>query len=271
MIEIEETAQKIEQLKQELEHRFDDGINEMDLEEYQNEISELEKHLAQLEAVESAQISPTMKIIGSSAHTAGEREKDDFYATDSPNVEEFIAQLDRDGIELPQMIWEPACGEGNISKVFEARGFHVLSSDLVDRGYGVVRNFLETQADRWDGSIITNPPYKGKIDVQFVEKAYQTVRRGHWVIMLFKTIWFHSRIRFELFQRIGRPTYIYAHSKRIKIHKNNEPSHGGNALDYSWFMWQNRNKAETINRLVCSAEWPEFQTYTNNPKLRGTL
>jgi len=33
-------------------------------------------------------------------------------------------------------IWEPACGDGAISKVLLAAGFDVVSTDLIDRGFG---------------------------------------------------------------------------------------------------------------------------------------
>jgi len=33
-------------------------------------------------------------------------------------------------------IWEPACGDGAISKVLTEAGYQVVSTDLIDRGYG---------------------------------------------------------------------------------------------------------------------------------------
>lgn len=56
-------------------------------------------------------------------------------------------------------IWEPACGDGAISKVFEAAGYQVVSTDLIDRGYGVGgHNFLKSDKPLAK-NIITNPPY----------------------------------------------------------------------------------------------------------------
>ena len=56
------------------------------------------------------------------------------------------------------MIWEPACGDGAMSRILEAAGHTVISTDLVDRGYGRGgHDFLadhETMADH----IVTNPP-----------------------------------------------------------------------------------------------------------------
>lgn len=56
-------------------------------------------------------------------------------------------------------IWEPACGDGAISKVLEAAGYQVISTDLIDRGYGAGgQDFLKSDRPLAK-NIITNPPY----------------------------------------------------------------------------------------------------------------
>ena len=56
-------------------------------------------------------------------------------------------------------IWEPACGDGAISRVLTDAGHDVISTDLIDRGFGTGgQNFLKS--DKPLGKhIITNPPY----------------------------------------------------------------------------------------------------------------
>ena len=55
-------------------------------------------------------------------------------------------------------IWEPACGDGAMSRVLEQTGCPVFSTDLFDRGYGEAGvDFLK--ADRVSDNIVTNPPY----------------------------------------------------------------------------------------------------------------
>ena len=60
-----------------------------------------------------------------------QRQVDDFYPT-HPTITQML--LDRE--ELDGNIWEPACGRGDMSQVFIDRGYDVLSTDLIDRGYG---------------------------------------------------------------------------------------------------------------------------------------
>ena len=56
-------------------------------------------------------------------------------------------------------IWEPACGDGAISKVLEEAGYSVISTDLINRGYGRGgQNFLKSTTPL-ARNIITNPPY----------------------------------------------------------------------------------------------------------------
>ena len=55
-------------------------------------------------------------------------------------------------------IWEPACGTGWISTELIAAGYEVVSTDLVDYGYGEPgRDFLAERKPR-ARHIVTNPP-----------------------------------------------------------------------------------------------------------------
>jgi len=75
--------------------------------------------------------------------------------TSSPRWATF-ALIDNEKFEGD--VWECACGDGAMSKVFEEAGSTVFSSDLYDRGYGEIGlNFLAPT--RSADNIVTNPPY----------------------------------------------------------------------------------------------------------------
>ena len=74
------------------------------------------------------------KIIAASNHSDTERESNDFYATEPRAID---ALLEYKGIQLPHVIWEPSCGTGELSKRLIEKGYDVISTDLVDRGYGM--------------------------------------------------------------------------------------------------------------------------------------
>ena len=197
-----------------------------------------------------------MKIVGSSNHTKEQRQKNDYYATDPQAFLDFLwAFQERDGEELSRKIWEPACGEGNLAKVLMKRNHLVLGTDKIDRGFGNVYDFLENDHRmKWEGDIITNPPYKGSMDIDFVRRSLDIVSKNRWVIMLFKVQFLASKKRYFLFQELN-PKYIYVHSSRIKIWKNNEDDGGSNALDYAWFIWQKGFQGDTMTRWIPAADY----------------
>ena len=79
-------------------------------------------------------------ILGARNYAQNEREENDYYAT-----EPYAATLLMQEETFSPRIWECACGEGHLSKVFEKAGYHVYSSDLIDRGFGYVQDFLSSE------------------------------------------------------------------------------------------------------------------------------
>lgn len=111
--------------------------------------------------------------LGASNHALEEREQHDYYATD-PKAVELLLELE----PFAPVIWEPACGEGHISKVLQAHGYEVISTDLIYRGFGDPEplDFLTETLEGFEGDIITNPPYS--MGLEFVQKALESVRPG---------------------------------------------------------------------------------------------
>ena len=64
-------------------------------------------------------------------------------------------------VRLRGPVWEPCCGDGAMSTVLEAAGHQVVSTDLMDRGFGTPDvDFLACRdVPGQCRSIVTNPPY----------------------------------------------------------------------------------------------------------------
>jgi hypothetical protein len=174
------------------------------------------------------------RTLGASNHTDKERENDDYYATD-PKAAELLLEL-----ETFDKIWECACGEGHLSKVFEKAGYQVRSSDLIDRGYGDVGvDFLGDDNKSWNGDIITNPPYKYALE--FVEKALSIIPDGNKVAMFLKIQFLEGKSRKKLFTT-QPPKTVYVSSSRLLCAKNAEFDEmiagGGSAVAYAWYVWE---------------------------------
>ena len=128
--------------------------------------------------------------LGSSNHAADQRETFDYYATD-PKAVEMLLEMET----FAPVIWEPACGEGHISKVLQAHGHEVISTDLIYRGFGDPEplNFLEETLNDFEGDIITNPPYSSGLE--FVKRALDSVRPGGKVAMFLMVIFLAGKRR----------------------------------------------------------------------------
>lgn len=191
----------------------------------------------------------TFVTLGASNHSEGNREIDDYYATDPKALEIFLDRIEKDGIRLHNNIWECACGEGHLSKVLENRGYKVWSTDLVDRGYGSGdTDFLKSIPDSWCGDVLTNPPYK--YAKEFVEKSIEVTRIGTYTVMFLKIQFLEGQGRRELFKKYP-PKYVYVNSTRQICYINGDMSKKmSSASYYCWFVWQKGFNGEPIIRWI---------------------
>ena len=139
--------------------------------------------------------------LGASNHSSTAREQLDFYATD-PIASEWLIKLE----QLNHRIWEPACGQGHLAKVFQAHGYEVTATDLVDRGYGLGgKDFLACETT-FDGDIVTNPPYS--LAKEFIEHALALVPVGNKVCMFLKVTFLEGKSRKQLFTQNPPPACL---------------------------------------------------------------
>ena len=131
--------------------------------------------------------------LGASNHSMRERQQHDYYATDPRAAELLLEQEEFEGA-----IWEPACGEKHLSRVFEQHGFEVRSSDLVQRCDCEQLDFLSLEAQPFDGNIVTNPPFR--YASEFVRKAIQLIPEGKKVAMFLRIQFLEGKERRELFR-----------------------------------------------------------------------
>lgn len=173
-----------------------------------------------------------MKVLGASNHSDTERQQEDYYATNPKTVEKLLEVE-----SFNHYIWEPACGEGHISKVLEAHWHKVFSTDLIDRGYGRGNtDFLKYKPEKGRNSmdIITNPPYK--YAQEFVEHALDISMESVKIAMLLKIQFLEGKKRRPLFDK-HPPQTIYVFTERQECAKNGIFT-GGSAVCYAWFVWK---------------------------------
>lgn len=175
-------------------------------------------------------------MLGAANETKEDREENDYYATD-PIAAEWLCEIEA----LDKNIWECACGQGHLGKVFEKNGYNVKATDLINRGYGQGGvDFLKC-SDKWHGDIVTNPPYK--FAQEFIEKALELVDDGHLVCMFLKVQFLEGISRRKLYNATP-PRTIWVSSSRIQCGKNG--NFQGSMIAYAWYIWEKGYTGDTI-------------------------
>ena len=148
------------------------------------------------------------------------------------------------------VIWECACGDGAISRILEAVGFTVVSTDRFDRGYGRGGHDFLTDHTTLADHIITNPPYSPPIGLaaQFVEHALARIRPGGTVCMLLPINWEAAQRHRHLMAKCCRR---YTFSKRLPMHRGGyKGKKSGPQLNTAWFVFSNEHTGPTLTTVL---------------------
>lgn len=172
----------------------------------------------------------------SSGGNSRERTIVDYARTDNDWYVEppwVIDQLLR-AVTFTGMIHDPCCGGGNIPKRLDALGYNTRACDIVDRGYGDVRDFF--QDTRQYDNLVFNPPYK--IAEKFILHAINFAAYKVAAIVNLKFLASQGR-RDRLFHR-HPPASVLICSQRPSMPPGGQgiKASGGTA-DYCWIVWDN--------------------------------
>lgn len=166
----------------------------------------------------------------------------EFYPTPPEATRALLSVESFDG-----RIWEPACGLGHISKVLEGSGYDVVSTDLIERGFGLGGvDFLQEAKPRAK-HIVTNPPYGRGLGDAFVRKALAlTSETGGSVAMLLNLASLCHPTRHDLWVQ-NPPAVIYALDElvcwpegRPELARSTTATHR-----YCWVVWKAGNATTT--------------------------
>lgn len=161
------------------------------------------------------------------------RASNDYYATHQDST---LALLSAEPFNYP--VLEPACGEGHISKLLNGS---VVSSDLVDRGYGLVEDFLSSKhpANSFP-TVITNPPFN--LFKEFVERGLEVASEK--LILFGKLQALEGKRRADYLETTPLK-YVYVFKSR------QQPLRNGSTIDpltnklwasstmaFAWFVWE---------------------------------
>jgi len=155
----------------------------------------------------------------------GKRVQDDFYATPDHAIRDILNRVTFSG-----EIWEPACGDGAISKALKMRGYQdVYSTDLVDRGYGD-NHFDFLKSHRGTNNIITNPPFN--ISTKFVIHALDLATDK--VVIFNKLTFLEGQTRRKILFSKYNLESVYIYSARVGFQG------GGGMLAFAWYVFDKK-------------------------------
>lgn len=161
-----------------------------------------------------------------------ERHPEDWYVEpDWCSIKLFEAE------EFEGQIWDPSCGLGRIPTAALTVTPYVFGTDIVDRGYGQVWDFMQTPEDAQVDNIVSNPPF-GIADA-YVPKALRIARRK--VALLLPSNWVQGEARSKWMQTTPlRRLYFICPRPSMPpgpvIMAGIAPGNG--TTDYAWFVWQ---------------------------------
>jgi hypothetical protein len=200
-------------------------------------------------AIEEKDLTSTQRMVSRQAVLTGR----DLYTTEPKDIRRFIEAIKRDGVNLVSPIWEPAAGQGDISKTLIEYGYEVISTDIFPYKDSEIEVFerdffaCNSPADFFDkaiGCIFTNPPFNAQEEFLKLALSFDID------VVFFVRLSFLSSIRrLKIYEKYN-PAYVYVYSARAHCYKNGNTSHGQNMIDYCIIMWKPPYKNETVLRWI---------------------
>ena len=175
-------------------------------------------------------VASSAMIGGTGAH---KRHASDFYQTPP---EATIALLRRHSWLIAGKVWEPACGEGAISKVIlQCPGAHTYCTDIRPTGYTSSGVDYLTAPPPGPHTVITNPPFN--LAEEFIRKACS---EAEGVAMLLKATFWNAKSRLALFNET-KPSFVHPLTWRPAM----APDRGKSpTMDFCWTVWAKQRKQE---------------------------
>jgi hypothetical protein len=172
----------------------------------------------------------TRAMGGAALEHSAPREANDFYATPAPTTRALLRVEQFEGA-----IWECACGDGAISRVLQDAGYEVVSTDLIDRGFGEgCRDFL-MEPELLAPNVVTNPPFSEADD--FTLRALSLGAEK--VAILQRIAWLEGAARHQRLWARHPPARVWQFAKRQTLWRGGDPNaqDKGGTIAFAWFVW----------------------------------
>lgn len=150
-------------------------------------------------------------------------------------------------MEIPNIVWEPACGDGRMARELKVAGYAVYATDIADWGYGESGiDFLHHPRHVVCAAIVTNPPF-GDDAHRFIQRALDLTKaeRGK-VAML-------QRHEFDA-PATNHPLFAWPFAAKLILHKrprwSDEPETASPRFPYAWYLWDWAHEGPAVLRYL---------------------
>ena len=159
--------------------------------------------------------------------------KNDFVQTPKYVTEALLANESFEG-----SILEPCCGAGAISTVLQAHGYHVISSDKNEYGFGIQRD-LFTYTEPFD-NIVTNPPFTSALQVAIAKHLLSIYQKKLVLLWFLKNV---GNVMEGAVTRKGLKT-VWVYPQRIDWVETKL------GWLFAWYVWEKGYKGDVTVRRI---------------------
>ena len=143
---------------------------------------------------------------------------------------------------LPDLVWEPACGDGVIVREMRRKNKVIIASDLNDWGCAGAKTgvdfLMELKAPAGATCIVTNPPYS--LAEEFIRHGLTLVPK---VVMLLRLAFLEGK-RWE--KGFGAPlARVHVFANRLPMmhrHGYDGAKVEGGMIAFAWFVWDREHQ-----------------------------
>lgn len=194
---------------------------------------------------------PTRKS-ASHGEAGYERKERDFYPTEPWVTEALCSAVEFDNRGI---LWEPACGDGRMSKVLDRWHAAVVSSDIADYGYGETgRDFLDPGTWAWLqnrragqlAAIVTNPPFD--LAVKFILRALELTKPSEGKVAILQR---HEFLAPKSNHLLFRRPFPFAAKLVLPCRPRwSDADKASPRFPYAWYLWDWRHQGPPILRYL---------------------
>ena len=158
----------------------------------------------------------------------------DFYPTPPWGTRALLRYVTFDG-----PILEPCCGDGAMAEILKETGRLITASDIVDRGFGTIQDFLDVRGPV--ANIVTNPPF----NIAESLLAHALTLASQKVCFLLRTAFLESRRRYIEFYKPVPPSKLLIFTERLSMYPRGHDVNVGGTTSYAWFIWDKHDNSGT--------------------------